>query len=108
MRCFRRSSSSFNLYGFDLMPRFFFDLYYDRYVVLDPGGMLLERRAGAKLAAREMARHLAVVRPELRNGRSWIRVRDARRNEVHRVTIGLDVRPEVPAGRVSVTLIAAE
>jgi len=90
------------------MPRFFFDLFYDRYVVLDPGGMLLERRAGAKLAAKEMARHLALVRPELRNGRSWIRVRDIRRNEVHRVTIGLDAQPDVPAGRGAVTLIAAE
>jgi hypothetical protein len=90
------------------MPRFFFDLYYDRYVVLDPGGMLLARRAGAKLAAREMARHLAMARPELRNGRSWIRVRDSRRNEVHRVTIGLDVQPDVSAGRAGVTLIAAE
>jgi hypothetical protein len=108
MRCFRRSSSSFNLYGLSLMPRFFFDLYYDRYVVLDPGGMSLARRAGAKLAAREMARHLAKARPELRNGRSWIRVRDIKRNEVHRVTIGLDVQPDVPVGRAGVTLVAAE
>jgi hypothetical protein len=91
-----------------LMPRFFFDLYYDRYVVLDPGGILFERRAGAKLAAREMARHLAKARPELRNGRGWIRVRDSRRNEVHRVTIGLDVQPDPPAGRTGVMLIAAE
>ena len=90
------------------MPRFFFDLYYDRYVVLDPGGMLLGRRAGAKLAASEMARHLAKVRPELRNGRSWIRVRDVRRNEVHRVTIGVDMQPDVPAGRAGFTRIAAE
>jgi hypothetical protein len=91
-----------------LMSRFFFDLYYDQYVVLDPGGMLLARRAGAKLAAGEMARHLAMARPELRNGRSWIRVRDSRRNEVHRVTIGLDVQPDVAAGAANVTLIAAE
>jgi hypothetical protein len=90
------------------MPRFFFDLFFDRYVVLDPGGMLLEHRAGAKVAAREMARHLATVRPELRNGRGWIRVRDIRRNEIHRLAIDLDVRPDAPAGRVAAALIAAE
>ena len=90
------------------MPRFFFDLFFDRYVVLDPGGMLLERKAGAKVAAREMARHLANVRPELRNGRGWIRVRDVKRNEVHRLAIDLDLRPDASAGRAAVTLIAAE
>jgi hypothetical protein len=93
---------------FLLMPRFFFDLFYDRYVVLDPGGMLFERKATAKLAAKEMARHLATVRPELRNGRGWIRVRDTRRNEVHRVTIDLDVWPQLRTGRAGLTLIAAE
>ncbi|MBV8700624.1 hypothetical protein [Bradyrhizobium sp.] len=70
--------------------------------------MLLARRAGAKLAAREMVHQLAKVRPELRNGRSWIRVRDIRRNEVHRLVIGLDVQPDTPAGRTGAMLITAE
>jgi hypothetical protein len=91
-----------------LMPRYFFDLFFDRYVVLDPGGMLFDRKAGARGAAREMARHLAAVRPELRNGRGWIRVRDIKRNEVHRLAIDPEVRPDVPAQRRTVTLIAAE
>jgi hypothetical protein len=90
------------------MPRFFFDLYYDHYVVLDPDGMLLERKATAKVAAREMACHLATVRPELRNGRGWIRVRDIKRNEVLRLPIDLDGRRDLPAGRARITLIAAE
>jgi hypothetical protein len=34
-----------------LMPRFFFDLFYDRYVILESGGMLFERKAGARAAA---------------------------------------------------------
>lgn len=105
---FQRSSSSFNFYGVLLMPRYFFDLFFDRYVVLDPGGMLFDRKAGARGAAREMARHLAAVRPELRNGGGWIRVRDIKRNEVHRLAIDPDVRPNVPAQRRTVTLIAAE
>src|SRR5690348_17478484 len=75
------------------MPRYFFDLFFDRYVVLDPGGMVLEHKVGARAAAEQMARHLATVRSELRNGRSWIRVRDAQRNEVHRSQVGLDFRP---------------
>jgi hypothetical protein len=108
MHCFLRSSSSFNLYGFALMPRFSFDLFDNRDVVLDPGRMLFERRAGAKLAASEIARHRALVRPELHNGRGWIRVRDIDHNEGNRVTIGLDVRSDLPAGRTGVTLIAAE
>jgi hypothetical protein len=91
-----------------LMPRYFFDLFFDRYVVLDPDGMLFDRKAGARGAAREMARHLAAVRPELRDGRGWIRVRDIKRNEVHRLAIDPEVRPDVPAQRRTVTLIAAE
>jgi hypothetical protein len=91
-----------------LMPRYFFDLFFDRYVVLDPDGMLVDRKAGARGAAREMARHLAAVRPELRDGRGWIRVRDIKRNEVHRLAIDPEVRPDVPAQRRTVTLIAAE
>ena len=90
------------------MPRYFFDLFFDRYVVLDPNGMLFDRKAGARGAAREMARHLVAVRPELRNGRGWIRVRDIKRNEVHRLAIDPEVRPDVPAQRRTVTLIAAE
>jgi hypothetical protein len=90
------------------MPRFFFDLFFDRYVVLDPGGMLLEHKAGAKVAAKEMVRHLAIVRPELRDGRGWIRVRDVKRNEIQRLPIDLDVRPDGSAGRANLTLIAAE
>jgi hypothetical protein len=108
MHCFLRSSSSFNLYGFALMPRFSFDLFDDYDVVLDPGRMLFECMAGAKLAACEIARHLAMVRSELHDGRGWIRVRDIKRNEVNRVTIGLDVRSDLPAGRTGVTQIAAE
>jgi hypothetical protein len=72
------------------MPRFYFDLFFDRYVVLDPGGMLFEHRVGALAAAEQMAHHLAIVRPELANGRGWIRVRDDRRNEIHRLLIGVD------------------
>jgi hypothetical protein len=75
------------------MPRFYFDLYFDHYVVLDPGGMLLEHRSGARAAAEQMARHLANVRAELRNGSSWIRVRDIRRNEVYRRTIDAEPPP---------------
>jgi hypothetical protein len=55
-----------------------------------------------------MARHLAAVRSELRNGRGWIRVRDIKRNEVLRLAIDLDVRRDLPAGRARITLIAAE
>jgi hypothetical protein len=71
------------------MPRFFFDLLFDRYVVLDPGGMSLECAASAQAAADEMARHLVVSRAELRNSGSWIRVRDERRNKVYRSPIDL-------------------
>ena len=90
------------------MPRFSFDLFDHCDVVLDPGEMLFERRAGAKRAASAMARHLAMVRPELHNGRGWIRVRDIMRNEVNRVTIGLDVHWDLPAGGLGVALIEAE
>jgi hypothetical protein len=72
------------------MPRFFFDLFYDRYVVLDPGGMLFELPAGAAAAADELARYLRVERSELRDSASWIRVRDDRRREVYRSSIEAD------------------
>jgi hypothetical protein len=74
------------------MARFHFDLFVDRCVILDPGGMLFEHETGARSAAQQMARRLAIVRPELNNGRSWIRVRDAGRHEIHRLPIGLDGR----------------
>ena len=70
-----------------IMPRFFFDLFYDRYVVLDPGGMLFELPAGATAAADELVRYLRVERSELRDSPSWIRVRDDRRREVYRSSI---------------------
>ena len=66
------------------MPRFFFDLFFDRYVVLDPGGMLLECPASATAAADVLAQHLLVARAELRNSGSCIRVRDDRRREIYR------------------------
>ncbi|THD55265.1 MAG: hypothetical protein E8A46_06195 [Bradyrhizobium sp.] len=69
------------------MPRFFFDLFFDHYVVLDPGGMLFEYPASATAAADELARHLLVSRAELRNSGSWIRVRDERKKEVYRSSI---------------------
>ncbi|MFL6790571.1 MAG: DUF6894 family protein [Bradyrhizobium sp.] len=69
------------------MSRFFFDLFFDRYVVLDPGGMLFEHPTSATVAADEMARHLLNSRPELRNTDSWIRVRDQRRREVYRSSV---------------------
>ena len=72
------------------MPRFFFDLFYDRYVVLDPGGMLFELPASATAAADELARYLRVERSELRDSASWIRVRDDRRREVYRSSIDPD------------------
>lgn len=76
--------------GAKRMPRFFFDLFFDRYVVLDPGGMLFEYPTSAAAAADEMARHLRLARSELRNSGSWIRVRDARRKEVCRSAIDPD------------------
>jgi hypothetical protein len=60
------------------MPRFFFDLFYDRYVVLDPGGTLFEYPAGASAAADELARELRASRSELRDRGIWIRDRDER------------------------------
>ena len=72
------------------MPRFFFDLFYDRYVVLDPGGMLFEFPASATAAADELARYLRVERSELLDSASWIRVRDDRRREVYRSSIDPD------------------
>ena len=77
------------------MPRFYFDLFFDCYVVLDPNGMLFEHKAGARAAAEQIARHLAIVHSELRNGRGWIRVRDAKRNEIHRLPIDVDLPASV-------------
>jgi hypothetical protein len=79
------------------MPRFYFDLFFDRYVVLDPGGMLFENKTGARVAAEQMAHHLTIIRSELRNGRGWIRVRDDSRIEVHRLSIGVDLADASPA-----------
>jgi hypothetical protein len=53
--------------------------------------MLFDDKTGARAAAEQMAQHLAIIRSELRNGRGWIRVRDERRNEVHRLSIGVDL-----------------
>ena len=50
------------------MPRFFFDLFFDHYVVLDPGGMVFEYATSANAVADQMARHL-VWRAELRDRR---------------------------------------
>jgi len=72
------------------MPRFFFDLFFDHYVVLDPGGMLFEVPASATAAADELARQLRISRAELRNRGSWVRVRDNGRNEIYRSSIDPD------------------
>lgn len=72
------------------MPRFYFDLFFDRYVVLDPSGMPFEHSSGAQVAAQQMARDLAIIRAELRNGRGWLRVRDENRREVQRLSIDED------------------
>jgi hypothetical protein len=77
-------------FGAQSMPRFFFDLFYDRYVVLDPGGTLFEYPAGASAAADELARQLRASRSELRDRGIWIRVRDERRREVYRSAIDPD------------------
>lgn len=75
---------------FERMPRFFFDLFFDRYVVLDPGGMLFEIPAKATAAADVMAQHLMTSRADLRCCGGWIRVRDERRKEVYRSSIAAD------------------
>jgi hypothetical protein len=79
--------------GAETMPRFFFDLFYDRYVVLDPAGMSFEHATGATTAADELARDLLITRSELRNSGSWIRVRDDGGNELYRASID----PKTPA-----------
>jgi hypothetical protein len=76
--------------GAQSMPRFFFDLFFDRYVVLDPGGMLFEYPAGASAAADELAQQLRATRSELRDKGIWIRVRDESRREVYRSSIDPD------------------
>lgn len=78
------------------MPRFFFDLFLDKYVVLDPGGMVLAGMSGARTAAAELAHHLFVSRHELRDSGSWIRVRDHRGNEMYRLNVGPDSVAEAP------------
>jgi len=79
------------------MPRFFFDLFFDRYVVLDPGGMLLECPNSATAAADALVQHLRVARSELRNSGSCIRVRDERRKEVYRSPIDPEMVCNGPA-----------
>ena len=79
--------------GAETMPLFYFDLFYDRYVVLDPGGMSFEYPASASEAADELARDLLTARSELRKSGSWIRVRDERGTELYRSSID----PETPA-----------
>ena len=79
-----------NSWCFESMPRFFFDLFFDRYVVLDPGGMLFEIPAKATAAADVMAQHLMTSRADLRCCGGWIRVRDERRKEVYRSSIAAD------------------
>lgn len=69
------------------MPRFFFDLYLDKCVVLDPGGMLLESRFRAMSVAGELADHLSASRRDLREGGSWLRVRDHRGLEIGRLNV---------------------
>jgi hypothetical protein len=72
------------------MPRFFFDLFLEPVVVLDPGGMLFEYVTTVATAADGMARHLFESRTELRGNGSWIRVRDERGREVYRASIDPD------------------
>jgi hypothetical protein len=79
--------------GVATMPRYFFDLFHDRYVVLDPGGMTFEHAAGATAAADELARDLLITRSELRNSGSWVRVRDDGGAELYRASID----PQTPA-----------
>jgi hypothetical protein len=79
--------------GAETMPLFYFDLFYDRYIVLDPGGMSFEYPASASEAADELARDLLTARSELRKSGSWIRVRDERGTELYRSSID----PETPA-----------
>jgi hypothetical protein len=69
------------------MPRFFFDLLFDRYVVLDPGGMLFEVPTRATAVADAMAQHLLTSRPDVRCCGGWIRVRNERRKEIYRSSI---------------------
>jgi hypothetical protein len=73
------------------MPRFFFDLFFSREVVLDPGGMLFEGPTSAMAAADEMARHLFASRAALRNCGSSVRVRDEHGVEIYRVSIDPDL-----------------
>ncbi|WP_445489267.1 DUF6894 family protein [Rhodopseudomonas sp. RCAM05734] len=72
------------------MPRFFFDLFLGKYVVLDPGGMMLSDRLRAMSAAGELADHLFLSRTDLHGSGSWIRVRDHRGKTIG----GLDVDRE--------------
>jgi len=72
------------------MPRFFFDLFFDRYVVLDSCGMVFEAAAGATAAADQIAARLLMLRFDLRQSGGWIRVRDDRRQEICRSSIPAD------------------
>ena len=65
------------------MPRFFLDIFIDRDVVLDPGGLPFEGPGSAAAAADEMAHALS-----RRHGRGgWIRVRTTGGDEIHRSVI---------------------
>jgi hypothetical protein len=77
------------------MPRFYFDLFIDKCVVLDPGGMLLAGPAVAMSAADDLANHVFVSRTDLRDRGSWIRVRDHRGFEICRSIV--DRKPPVEA-----------
>jgi hypothetical protein len=72
------------------MPRFFFDLFFDRYVVLDSRGIVFEAAAGAKAAADQIAERLLTLRFDLRQCGGWIRVRDDRRQEIGRSSIAAE------------------
>jgi hypothetical protein len=70
-----------------VMPRFFFDLFLGKYVVLDPGGMMLSDRFRAMSAAGELADHLFRSRTDLHGSGSWIRVRDHRGKTIGRLDV---------------------
>jgi hypothetical protein len=69
------------------MPRFFFDLCFDRRIALDPGGMLFDHPAKAVAAADELARHLLTARADFRKRESWIPLRDERGTVLYRSPI---------------------
>jgi hypothetical protein len=66
------------------MPRFFFDVFLARHIVLDPGGMVFENPTGATATADEMARQLLVSRGAPRVSGGWVSVRDERGLVIYR------------------------